>query len=1081
MNICELLENSDTQLNENENEAPLVEEPMNLKKDTLILSGVPTQNCESSSDSIGTDNKNDHLDQISNENSSDETEQNPEEQTNMNAESSSSSSSSTEAVDDDNNDEDNSDYNKNNQDSSDSQNNIDFGHSILSSNSSVDDEFNFDRLGPFEKLCSLCDNPTPSNMESASKYLVPALEFCSTQEDYMRVFSYLRKYCFFSDVLLRSLWLEQIQNIIQYIHQESDNIPVEFKDNFNMPNELALLISDLMQEPTYQVKKYATASLLCIVERQLLNNEQIEKIIIPSLLNLVKENNEDFHIDCVSLFGKLAPLIGPDLTAKYFLDPFCRLSTSPVFHTRKACASNITEIANVVTTEEVEKYLIPHFCEFMKDQVWAIRKVCADIFSIFALKCRRKTREQVLTEYFIRLLDDNSRWVKISAYKSLGSFIATFSKDNLKNDETEEEVEKIEETMTKKSTDESSSEFQDDAPMSNSQESESLEASDSDNKETEYSNFIYWRNSLPSLDSPESKACEELKSEPNESQNTKTVSSTSTLATDTKTNTIEPIQINSKSTSQFVVGSGYSNLYSSTNSLYNTLQQQQQTNNANAKPTDLNQLSDELKQDVVPSILLSYFITMVDMNAQNSLDAEMNYNCAFNFPAIALTLGLANWKYVKDLYKKLSEDNNWKVRQTLAYSIHELALILGTECTQTELVPVFDSFIKDVDEVRMGIVSNLSKFLSVLSLEYRVAYMPKLNDFLRMDNVRNWRFRNELGLQIAEFCDLFPTNCIAEYIQPVSFLLALDKVAEVRVTSLKALTVILKQFEIHNEKKYRREFLNDVIGTFATNNRWVFRQMFVFLCENIFKEKAYGDLDELSNDILPKLFSMRDDVVANIRVCLARVVTSYILNIEYFTNCTNPISTELDITIEQLNKDKESDVRMFFHFEEPAEKTSLPAYEEAINFSNENKENINTALTTSGNSSHLQDYDISSNNDRLNDSLNLISAQTISYGSNEDVEIEEEDDDDDDDEIIDTTKVGQLKIVNEIDNDMEDDSDEIIDTSPISRLKEQTKSTTENLNSLKNHLDRTKINEISTTPIIPVENDDATSNSKENS
>lgn len=64
---------------------------------------------------------------------------------------------------------------------------------------------------------------------------------------------------------------------------------------------------------------------------------------------------------------------------------------------------------------------------------------------------------------------------------------------------------------------------------------------------------------------------------------------------------------------------------------------------------------------------------------------------------------------------------------------------------------------------------------------------------------------------------------------------------------------------------------------------------------------------------------------------------------------------------------------------------------------------------------------------------------------------------------------------------MEDDSDEIIDTSPISRLKEQTKSTTENLNSLKNHLDRTKINEISTTPIIPVENDDATSNSKENS
>lgn len=50
------------------------------------------------------------------------------------------------------------------QNSGDQQNNIDFGQSILTSNSTVNDEFNFDRLGPFEKLCSLCDNPTPSNM-----------------------------------------------------------------------------------------------------------------------------------------------------------------------------------------------------------------------------------------------------------------------------------------------------------------------------------------------------------------------------------------------------------------------------------------------------------------------------------------------------------------------------------------------------------------------------------------------------------------------------------------------------------------------------------------------------------------------------------------------------------------------------------------------------------------------------------------------------------------------------------------------------------------------------------------------------
>ena len=29
--------------------------------------------------------------------------------------------------------------------------------------------------------------------------------------------------------------------------------------------------------------------------------DQIERSIIPGLLNLVKENNEDFHIDCIQV------------------------------------------------------------------------------------------------------------------------------------------------------------------------------------------------------------------------------------------------------------------------------------------------------------------------------------------------------------------------------------------------------------------------------------------------------------------------------------------------------------------------------------------------------------------------------------------------------------------------------------------------------------------------------------------------------------------------------------------------------------------------------------------------------------
>ena len=246
-------------------------------------------------------------------------------------------------------------------------------------------------------------------------------------------------------------------------------------------------------------------------------------------------------------------MIGPELTANYFLQPFCHLSTSSVFHTRKACATNIADLANVVSVAEVEKYLLPHFVEFLKDQVWAIRKVCADLFSSFALRCTRKTRETVLTECFVRLLDDNSRWVKISAYKSLGPFISTFIPQKSDESDADEKESGEEQTASNNvsllesdvsgepstppaaaseldspaspsavmSVDEQEQEQQDAVVTSSSnilpladesgqqssppavdtapvKQEESAKAETE--PENEYSNFVYWRNSLPSLE-----------------------------------------------------------------------------------------------------------------------------------------------------------------------------------------------------------------------------------------------------------------------------------------------------------------------------------------------------------------------------------------------------------------------------------------------------------------------------------------------------------------------------------------------------------------------------------------------------
>lgn len=53
------------------------------------------------------------------------------------------------------------------------------------------------------------------------------------------------------------------------------------------------------------------------------------------------------------------------------------------------------------------------------------------------------------------------------------------------------------------------------------------------------------------------------------------------------------------------------------------------------------------------------------------------------------------------------------MRRTLAFSIHELAVIVGEENTTRDLVPVFNGFLKDLDEVRIGVLKHLADFLQV--------------------------------------------------------------------------------------------------------------------------------------------------------------------------------------------------------------------------------------------------------------------------------------------------------------------------------------------------------------------------------
>ena len=123
-----------------------------------------------------------------------------------------------------------------------------------------------------------------------------------------------------------------------------------------------------------------------------------------------------------------------------------------------------------------------------------------------------------------------------------------------------------------------------------------------------------------------------------------------------------------------------------------------------------------------------------------NLKDDVKFHCAFNFPAVLLTLGPSAWPKLKQTYETLTLDSNLQVRKTLAYSLFELAKIMGPDLTETELLPIFLHFVKDVDEVREGILVSLPEFIESLPADGRDAYVEHFAA-LWAPNEQNWRTR----------------------------------------------------------------------------------------------------------------------------------------------------------------------------------------------------------------------------------------------------------------------------------------------------------------------------------------------------
>uniref|UniRef100_A0A8C8DA47 Serine/threonine-protein phosphatase 4 regulatory subunit 1 n=1 Tax=Oncorhynchus tshawytscha TaxID=74940 RepID=A0A8C8DA47_ONCTS len=817
-------------------------------------------------------------------------------------------------------------------------------------------------LTPLGRLDKYVASENIFNRQMVARSLLDTLKAVSEDErDCIGVLERVGRLADDSEPSVRAELMEQVPHIAIFCQENRPSIPFAFS-KYLLP-----IVVRYLADQNNQVRKTSQAALLVLLEQELIERGDIETLVCPVLVDLTApDSNDDVKTEAMAIICKMAPMVGKDITERLFLPRFCEMCCDcRMFHVRKVCAANFGDICSVVGGEATEELLLPRFFQLCSDNVWGVRKACAECFMTVSSSTSQEVRRTKLSSLFISLISDPSRWVRQAAFQSLGQFISTFASPNSvgqyfrEGEEGECNCEMGVMDVAEQGGGEQTAEaLALDGPeclsdilapssfsLPEPAEEESPYVSPQDNipEQELYNSFHFWRLPIAEMDLdmellqqgemvPEEPPCYVSSSQGKAKASAPVLDRkqleelienlephiddpdvkaqvdvlTAALRATTMDSNLEDAFLEPRDSQG---GNHYDNPFGVHQMRNSTLQMHHgddsELSDSSFSPEDEKKSK---HQDVIPQALLDQYLSMTDPSRAQTVDMEIAKHCAYSLPGVAMTLGRQNWHCLRDTYETLASDMQWKVRRTLAFSIHELALILGDQLTAADLVPVFNGFLKDLDEVRVGVLKHLYHFLKLLHQDTRRKYLYQLQEFLVTDNSRNWRFRSELAEQLVLLLELYSGQDVYDYLRPLAFSLCLDRVSSVRWTSYKLVSEIIRK--VASCQALLADFLSELVEKFCHSPKWSGRQAFAFICQLAIEDDCVS-LEQFSEHLLAPLLQLASDPVANVRVLLAKTIRQSLLEREYFLHSANSHQEALEQTLVALQMDLDKDVKYF--------------------------------------------------------------------------------------------------------------------------------------------------------------------------
>ncbi|XP_018024324.1 serine/threonine-protein phosphatase 4 regulatory subunit 1 isoform X2 [Hyalella azteca] len=313
-------------------------------------------------------------------------------------------------------------------------------------------------------------------------------------------------------------------------------------------------------------------------------------------------------------------------------------------------------------------------------------------------------------------------------------------------------------------------------------------------------------------------------------------------------------------------------------------------------------------QDIIPHGLLENFLQMTEPSRTATDDKDICRYCAYAMPAVALTLGQENWHILRDTYYNLSQHYQWRVRRTLAFSMHEMAAILGGEHAAADIIPIYQDFTSSEPEcVRIGILENLSAFVRVLPPAQRKHLLPNLCTFLTLNDRK---LKVEFSFQLAQLLQYFSPADVDEYIKGICFKLLAEQLKYNKHEVFELMCALVHRLGDEGNEGCVIDVCEKLVKEFGLDCVWSRRQAFVLVAGRMLATRSMP-LEMYCEYLLPQVIKLASDGVPNVRLAVAEVLTRYLVPNEHFLNCCSREYELVRQVYEQLQRDRDRDVRDF--------------------------------------------------------------------------------------------------------------------------------------------------------------------------